>query len=189
MTTRKATHKDGEAAIAMLAKERSTTMATTTLRKCSGSARFGIEPHEAPLADFPRQPSRKDGLGAMCDVHWKAYVKGLNADRKARATALVTDTGETVELPAETAKQVDAAITREAKAKAKAARAKADPKVAQAEALIAEVDALPGPEAVRRNGDPDVQAALETVAAANGSARETPRDETLDGGTEEADAA
>ena len=163
------------------------TTTTTELRRCAGSKTFGIEPHEVPASDFPVQPSRKDGLGTMCTEHWKAYVKGLNADRKARATALVTDTGETVELPAKTARQVDAAIAREAKAKA--ARAKADPKVAQAEALIAEVDALPGPEAVKRNGDPDVQAALETVAAANGGGRETPVGDAIDSGTEEADAA
>jgi hypothetical protein len=55
--------------------------------------------------------------------------------------------------------------------------------------LIAEVDALPGPEAIKRNGDPDVQAALETVASANGSARETPVGEATCGGSEEADAA
>ena len=66
---------------------------------------------------------------------------------------------------------------------------KAYPKVQQAEALIAEVDALPGPEAVRRVGDPDVQAALKTVAAANGGASETLRGEAIDGGTEEADVA
>jgi hypothetical protein len=58
-----------------------------------------------------------------------------------------------------------------------------------AEAFIAEIDAMPGPEAVKRNGDADVQAALETVAAANGGARETPLGDAIDGGTEEADAA
>ncbi|HSW43490.1 MAG TPA: hypothetical protein VLM76_13360 [Patescibacteria group bacterium] len=57
----------------------------TGLRSCTGSARFDIEPHEAPVSDFPAQPSRKDGLGTMCAAHWKAYVKGLAADRKARA--------------------------------------------------------------------------------------------------------
>ncbi|HSW41625.1 MAG TPA: hypothetical protein VLM76_03865 [Patescibacteria group bacterium] len=59
----------------------------TGMRSCTGSARFGIEPHEAPVSDFPAQPSRKDGLGVMCAVHWKAYVKGLTADRKARAAS------------------------------------------------------------------------------------------------------
>ena len=57
------------------------------LRRCTGSARFGIEAHEAPVTEFPKQPSRKDGLGAMCSEHWQAYVKGLREARKAaRAT-------------------------------------------------------------------------------------------------------
>jgi hypothetical protein len=30
---------------------------TTTLRHCFGSARFGIQPHEAAIEGFPRQPS------------------------------------------------------------------------------------------------------------------------------------
>jgi hypothetical protein len=65
-----------------------TTMKTTTeLRRCTGSARFGIEPHEAPTAEFPKQPSRKDGLGTMCTEHWRAYVKGLREARVAAAVA------------------------------------------------------------------------------------------------------
>ena len=40
------------------------------MRKCIGSAKFGIEAHEAPVADFPTQPSQKDGLGRMCKHHW-----------------------------------------------------------------------------------------------------------------------
>jgi hypothetical protein len=60
---------------------------TTTLRKCIGSARFGIEPHEAPVEDFPRQPSQKDGLGRMCKVHWNQYTAGLARDAKARKAA------------------------------------------------------------------------------------------------------
>ena len=59
---------------------------TTKLRRCTGSTRFGIEPHEAPTADFPKQPSRKDGLGTMCTEHWRAYVKGLREARKATET-------------------------------------------------------------------------------------------------------
>jgi hypothetical protein len=61
-----------------------TTKTTTTeLRRCTGSARFGIQPHEAPISEFPKQPSRKDGLGTMCTEHWGAYVKGLREARKA----------------------------------------------------------------------------------------------------------
>ncbi len=35
----------------------------TEMRRCIGSKTFGIEPHEAPVTDFPTQPSQKDGLG------------------------------------------------------------------------------------------------------------------------------
>ena len=36
------------------------------MRKCIGSVKFGIEAHEAPVGDFPIQPSQKDGLGRIC---------------------------------------------------------------------------------------------------------------------------
>ena len=57
-------------------------------RRCIGSARYGIEPHEAPTEDFPRQPSQKDGLGRMCKMHWNQYTAGLARDAKARKAAL-----------------------------------------------------------------------------------------------------
>jgi len=56
------------------------------LRKCIGSTRFGIEAHEAPVAEFPVQPSQKDGLGRMCKLHWNQYTAGLARDAKARKT-------------------------------------------------------------------------------------------------------
>lgn len=59
----------------------------TTLRRCIGSARYGIAPHEAPIEDFPRQPSQRDGLGRMCKVHWNAYTAGLARNAKARKAA------------------------------------------------------------------------------------------------------
>jgi hypothetical protein len=166
---------------------------TTELRRCTGSARFGIEPHDAPITDFPKQPSRKDGLGTMCREHWKAYVKGLTADRKARAVALMTDTGEAVPLPKTAAKKVDTAIARAAKPKrAPAAKpaANADA-VAEAEALIAEVDAMAAPEALARIGDPDVQAAFELAgeAESHGRGADTSLDGAIDADTEESDAA
>jgi hypothetical protein len=64
-----------------------TTTKTTEMRGCKGSARFGIEPHEAPVTEFPVQPSRKDGLGTMCTEHWRAYVKGLRMTREAAKVA------------------------------------------------------------------------------------------------------
>jgi hypothetical protein len=47
------------------------------LRRCVGSAKFGIESHDAPVEDFPKQPSQKDGLGRMCKKHWNAYTTAL----------------------------------------------------------------------------------------------------------------
>lgn len=57
---------------------------TATLRRCNGSTPFEIEPHEAPIDDFPKQPSQKDGLGRMCKTHWNAYTAGLARDAKVR---------------------------------------------------------------------------------------------------------
>jgi hypothetical protein len=56
-------------------------------RRCIGSARFGIAPHDAPINEFPAQPSQKDGLGRMCITHWRAYTGGLARDAKARKAA------------------------------------------------------------------------------------------------------
>ena len=82
-----------------------TRKSTTTmeLRRCTGSTRFSIEPHEAPTAEFPKQPSRKDGLGTMCTEHWRAYVKGLREARVA-AKAAKADEGAAAGTP-----EVDAA--------------------------------------------------------------------------------
>ena len=69
------------------------------MRKCIGSAKFGIEAHEAPAGDFPAQPSQKDGLGRMCKHHWNQYTTAL---RKA-ALARKADGGVSTEVaPTET---------------------------------------------------------------------------------------
>ncbi len=60
-------------------------------RKCIGSAKFGIEAHEAPVGDFPRQPSQKDGLGRMCKAHWNQYTSAL---RKAALARKAVEGGE-----------------------------------------------------------------------------------------------
>lgn len=57
------------------------------LRKCIGSAKFGIEAHDAPVTEFPAQPSRKDGLGRMCKTHWNAYTNALRRASLARKAA------------------------------------------------------------------------------------------------------
>ena len=64
---------------------------TATQRRCIGSKRFGIEAHDAPVEDFPKQPSQKDGLGRMCREHWNAYTAGLARDAKARKAAAAGD--------------------------------------------------------------------------------------------------
>ena len=76
-------------------------MTTATSRRCIGSQRYGIEPHEAPVEDFPTQPSQKDGLGRMCKLHWNQYTAGLARDAKARKAG-TPDEAETVKHPAET---------------------------------------------------------------------------------------
>ncbi len=58
-----------------------------TTRRCIGSTRIGIEPHDAPSVEFPKQPSQKDGLGRMCKPHWNQYTAGLARDAKARRAA------------------------------------------------------------------------------------------------------
>ena len=47
------------------------------MRRCIGSAKYGIEAHEAPKGDFPAQPSQKDGPGRMCKPHWNQYTSAL----------------------------------------------------------------------------------------------------------------
>jgi len=65
-----------------------TTNATTTeLRRCIGSAKFGIESHQAPPDEFPAQPSQKDGLGRMCKPHWNQYTSALRKAALARKAA------------------------------------------------------------------------------------------------------
>ncbi len=57
------------------------------MRTCIGSAKFGIEAHEAPITDFPAQPSQKDGLGRMCKTHWSQYTSALRKAALARKAA------------------------------------------------------------------------------------------------------
>jgi hypothetical protein len=76
---------------ARLAAMRERTIDMADLRRCIGSTRFGIEAHDAPIDDFPSQPSQKDGLGRMCKAHWNAYSAGLARDAKARNSAAIDD--------------------------------------------------------------------------------------------------
>ena len=65
------------------------------MRKCIGSAKFGIGAHEAPVGDFPAQPSHKDGLGRMCKLHWNQYTAAL---RKAALARKAADAGVATEV-------------------------------------------------------------------------------------------
>jgi hypothetical protein len=56
----------------------------TEMRRCIGRATFGIEPHDAPVADFPVQPSQKDGLGRMCQPQWRQETNALRRAALAR---------------------------------------------------------------------------------------------------------
>jgi hypothetical protein len=87
-TRRTVSAEDGAAAVAMLdAEQRAATPAAGVMRRCIGSAKFGIEAHEAPPAEFPAQPSQKDGLGRMCKPHWNQYTSALRKAALARKAA------------------------------------------------------------------------------------------------------
>jgi hypothetical protein len=68
------------------------------MRRCIGSAKFGIEAHDAPVEDFPKQASQKDGLGRMCRTHWNEYTSAL---RKAALERKAAEGEATSEEPAE----------------------------------------------------------------------------------------
>jgi len=57
------------------------------LRRCIGSAKFGIGAHDAAHEGFPTQPSQKDGLGRMCRPHWTEYTRALRKASLARKAA------------------------------------------------------------------------------------------------------
>lgn len=71
------------------------------LRRCSGSAKFGIEAHDAPVDDFSIQASQRDGLGRMCRTHWNEYTGALR--KAALALKAATDEAVTDATPAEAA--------------------------------------------------------------------------------------
>ena len=73
------------------------------MRKCIGSAKFGIEAHDAPPEEFPTQPSQRDGLGRMCKPHWNQYTTALRkaaVARKAAGGGAATEVAPTESEPA-----------------------------------------------------------------------------------------
>ena len=143
----------------------------TEMRKCVGSAKFGIEAHEAPVADFPQQPSQKDGLGRMCKAHWREYVSGLARDAKARAAG-TTPAEPTVQSQAadrvttNRAARVDVAkmVSTKKSRTAQAPKPEKVAKVRKAKALIDSIDAMPGPEHVAAIATDEAQEALEVLS-------------------------
>jgi hypothetical protein len=90
-------------------------MEMAELRRCIGSATFGIEAHEAPLGDFPAQPSQKDGLGRMCKPHWTEYTRALGKARTAAAAADVVAGDQPVKAKKARAKKPEPIRTRPAR--------------------------------------------------------------------------
>lgn len=107
-TRRRVSARDGADAVAMLDAETRAGAEPaangTDQRRCIGSAKFGIEAHEAPVADFPIQPSQKDGLGRMCKPHWNQYTTALRKAALARKAAEAEMPAEPVPVPADRAK-------------------------------------------------------------------------------------
>lgn len=158
---------------------------TIGARRCKGSVTFGIEAHDAPLADFPVQPSRPDGLGTMCKTHWREYTNALRKAALARkepgyqpvgidpgakhAEATITKRDQAKQDRAVASERI-ANEARKGRAKREAARKAptVDPVLAAAARLVQDVDALPADEYVKRVGQDDVQAALAIVAKGSG---------------------
>jgi hypothetical protein len=76
-----------------------TTETSPTMRRCIGSSRFGIEARDADAADFPVQPSQKDGLGRMCKPHWRQYTNALRKAAVERKAAVADVAPETEPAP------------------------------------------------------------------------------------------
>lgn len=164
-----------------MATKRTPKADTTTLRRCKGSVTFGIEAHDAPVSEFPVQPSRKDGLGTMCKTHWREYTSALRKASLARKAGESgggepgdMTVGEHQDLvAAEDADRREAIGIEAAKGRAKRAAAKAqpvpapDPELLAAKALVDSIDRMPAPEAVIASGTDEAQAALALVADAS----------------------
>lgn len=87
------------------------------LRRCIGSLKFGIAAHDASVADFPVQPSQKDGLGRLCKPHWAEYTRALRKAALARQPAPAA----VAEMEPVTADEVEAKASKTDRAKAKPA--------------------------------------------------------------------
>ena len=135
------------------------------MRRCIGSAKYGIEAHEAPKGDFPAQPSQKDGLGRMCKPHWNQYTSAL---RKAALARKAEEGGGVAPTPGNaTGAPVKPARARRSKVEhpmAHIGRKPESPRVRKAREVLAATESLGGKAYTDAIGSEEVQAALEVVA-------------------------
>jgi len=174
-----------------MAKAKATTT-DTPMRRCAGSTKFGIEPHEAATIDFPVQPSGKDGLGRMCKPHWTEYTGGLR-----RAAAERTGVAPT---PASAATPKAARAPKAPKPATNGAEVKA------ARAVMTATESLSGRAYLDAVASDEVQHALQVLAGhssgpevhedvrvraeiAREADAETPLGQDIDSGTEDASTA
>jgi hypothetical protein len=210
-----------------MAKKQTAVAEPVPMRRCIGSKTFGIEAHDAPLTDFPVQPSQKDGIGRMCKPHWTQYTGALrkaSLARKAEQTEATEPAKPAAEAKPARERTTSQAAAREqanlddALAPALAGKGRRTRKaVAAALAPTPDAELAPEPEApAQRTGvgsrafyakvnsmlqdapaevPAEVQDAPAEVAASEstpelvGPGAETALGETIDAGTEEADAA
>lgn len=128
----------------------------TGMRHCIGAPKFGIDPHEAPVAAFGKHNRGPGGLSRMCRADWKVYAKALAASKAGEPVTTIVTEGA---VAAPRLPRVRAPRTPEQEAKAE--------KVAAAKAKLATIDALPAPEAVVAIGTDEAQDALAVIADAS----------------------
>lgn len=145
------------------------------MRRCIGSAKYGIEAHEAPSGDFPAQPSQKDGLGRMCKPHWNQYTSALRKAALARkaeggeAPAAAKGTGGTVKPARARRSKVEHPMAHIPKASVKPPKEPRQAKtpkpesarVRKAKEVVAATESLGGKAYTDAVGSDEVQAALE----------------------------
>ncbi len=140
------------------------------LRRCIGSAKYGIEAHQAPSSGFPAQPSQKDGLGRMCKPHWNQYTSALRKAALARRAAEEAPATTKAAKPARARRsKVEHPMAHIPKAGPKPARKPKAPKpeparVRKARELVAATESLGGKAYTDAAGSDEVQAALEVLA-------------------------
>ena len=142
------------------------------MRRCIGSAKYGIEAHEAPTGSFPAQPSQKDGLGRMCKPHWNQYTSALRKAALVRKAEGGTPTAakEATVRPARARRsKTEHPMAHVPKASVKPPKEPRQPKppkpesprVRKAREVVAATESLGGKAYTDAIGSDEVQAALE----------------------------